>query len=119
MIEGRRAVLIQDEFDFQKPCELTWGMITDAEIDVKERTLAVLKIKGRELTARLLSPPGVGFTVESAEQEPPQHRNEGVKRLVVHLPQASGNTCVAVLLSPQWKDGKVVETAEVKPLANW
>ncbi len=119
MIEGRRAVLVQDELDIQKPCELTWGMTTDAEIDVKERTVAVLKLKGKELTVRLLSPQDVGFTVESAEQEPPQHRNEGVKRLVVRLPQASGNTCVAVLLSPRWNDGKAVETAEVKPLANW
>jgi hypothetical protein len=119
MIEGRRAVLVQDEFDIQTPCELTWGMTTDAEIEVKEQTVAVLKLKGRELTARLLSPQNVGFTVESAEQAPPQHKNEGVRRLVVRLPQAGGDTRVTVLLSPQWKDGKVVETAEVRPLSNW
>jgi hypothetical protein len=119
MIEGRRAVLVQDEFNVQKSCELTWGMTTDAEVEIKEKTVAILKLKGREMTARLLSPQDAGFTVESAEQEPPQHRNEGVRRLVVRLPQASGETRVAVLLSPRWKDSKVVETAEVKPLANW
>ena len=101
------------------PCELAWGMTTDAEIDIEDKTVAVLKLKGRELTVRLLSPQDGGFTVESAEQEPPQQKNEGVRRLMVRLPQASGSTCVAVLLSPQWKDGKVVEMTEIKPLANW
>ena len=119
MIGGRRAVLVQDEFDLSKPCELAWGMTTDAQVEVKERTVAVLKLKGKELTARLLSPQGAGFTVESAQQEPPQHKNEGVRRLMVRLPQADGETRVVVLLSPQWKDGKTVETAEIEPLANW
>jgi len=119
MIGGRRAVLIQDEFDVAKPCGLAWGMTTDASVEVKEPTVAVLKLKDRELTARLLSPQGVGFTVESARQEPPQRTNEGVNRLMVRLAQASGETCVAVLLSPRWEDGKTVETAEIKPLANW
>ena len=36
MIEGRRAVLVQDEFEIKTPCEVAWGMTTDAEIDVKE-----------------------------------------------------------------------------------
>ncbi|HSW01865.1 MAG TPA: heparinase II/III family protein [Sedimentisphaerales bacterium] len=118
MIEGRRAVLVQDELDIKTPCELAWGMTTDAEIEVQGQ-VATLKLKGERLTARLLSPSNAVFTVESAEQEPPQHRNAGVKRLIVRLPQASGSTCVAVLLSPQWQDGKIVETASVKPLANW
>ena len=56
MIEGRRAVLVQDEFEIKTPCEVAWGMTTDAEIDIKEKTVAVLKLKGKELTARLLSP---------------------------------------------------------------
>ncbi|MBP7050494.1 MAG: heparinase II/III family protein [Phycisphaerae bacterium] len=119
MIEGRRAVLVQDEFDIKTPCELAWGTTTDAQIDIQEATVAVLRLDGKELVARLLSPSGGGFAVESAGQEPPQRRNNGVRRLMVRLPQASGNTCVAVLLSPRWKDGKVVETAQVRPLATW
>ncbi len=119
MIEGRRAVLIQDEFEIKAPCELAWGMTTDAQIDIQEATVAVLRLDGRELAVRLMSPQEGAFTVESAEQEPPQRRNDGVRRLVVKLPQASGNTCLAVLFSPRWKDGKVVETAQVRPLAAW
>jgi hypothetical protein len=119
MIEGRRAVLIQDELAIKKPCDVAWGLTTDAEIDVKQGTAAVLKLKGKELTARLLSPKDALFTVESAEQQPPQERNIGVRRLMVKLPQASGDVRIAVLFSPAGHDGKVVEVAEVKPLTNW
>ncbi|MCX5644681.1 MAG: heparinase II/III family protein [Phycisphaerae bacterium] len=119
MIEGRRAVLVQDEFEMAKPCEVAWGMTTDAEIDVKQGTVAVLKLRGKELTARLLSPKDAAFTVESAEQQPPQKTNAGVRRLMVKLPQAGGAICVAVLLSPAWQAGKVVDAAEIKPLARW
>ena len=119
MIEGRRAVLVQDEFEMAKPCDVVWGMTTDAEIDVKQGTVAVLRLKGKELTARLLGPKGAVFTVESAEQQPPQKTNTGVRRLLVKLPQAGGTVCVAVLLAPAWQAGKVVDAAEIKPLASW
>jgi len=119
MIEGRRAVLVQDEFEMKKPCDVAWGMTTDAEIDIKQGTVAVLKLKGKELTVRLLSPRNAVFTVESAEQQPPQEKNTGVRRLMVKLPQASDAVCVAVLLSPAWGDGKAVDAAEIKPLASW
>ena len=119
MIEGRRAVLVQDEFEMIKPCDVVWGMTTDAEIDVKQGTVAVLKLKGKELTARLLGPKDAAFTVESAEQQPPQKTNAGVRRLLVKLPQVNGSVRVAILLSPVWRDGKAVEVAEIKPLASW
>jgi hypothetical protein len=118
-IEGRRAVLVQDELNIKTPCEIAWGVTTDAQIDVEEGSRAVLSLKGRKVVARLLSPKDARFTVESAEQEPPQEKNAGVKRLIVRLPQASGDVRVAVLFSPVWKDGKTVDVAEIKPLASW
>jgi hypothetical protein len=119
LIEGRRAVLVQDEFELPKPCEVVWGMTTDAEIDVQQGTVAVLKLKGKELTVRLLSPKDAVFTVESAEQQPPQERNASVRRLLVKLPRADGALCVVVLLSPAWGDGKIIDAADVKPLSSW
>jgi hypothetical protein len=119
LIEGRRAVLLQDEFQMKRPCEMAWGMTTDAEIDVKQGTVAMLKLRGKELTARLLSPKGVVFTVESAEQQPPQEKNTGVRRLIVRLPRVEDTVRMAVLFSPAWPDGQVVEASEVKPLASW
>lgn len=119
MIGDRRAVLVQDDFKIKTPCELAWGMTTDAQIDIENGSRAALSLKGQKLVARLLSPKDATFTVESAEQQPPQKRNEGVRRLMIRLPQASGEIRVAVLFSPAWKDGKPADAAEIKPLSTW
>ncbi|UCE99612.1 MAG: heparinase II/III family protein, partial [Planctomycetota bacterium] len=119
MINNRRAVLIQDEFEIEKACEITWAMTTDADIDVTSKTIATLTLKGRQMVAKILSPDGARFSVESAEQEPPQMRNEGVKRLIVKTPGAKGDVRIAVLLSPVWAEANFVKTAELKPLSQW
>lgn len=118
MVQNRRAVLVQDEFEIEKPCEVAWGMTTDAKITTKKGGIAVLHLKGRELTARILSPAGAEFSVESAEQKPPEKKNAGVSRLMVRLPNAKGNLRLAILLSPKWKNGSV-RTVELKPLSQW
>jgi hypothetical protein len=119
MIGKRRAVLVQDEFELEERCEILWGMTTDAQIAQDKPTTAELSLKGKKLIARLLSPGGAAFGVESAEQEPPQKRNAGVKRLVVKLPEAKGSIRLAVLLSPVWQDGRVVGTTKLRSLAEW
>ncbi|MBN2136180.1 MAG: heparinase II/III family protein [Sedimentisphaerales bacterium] len=118
MVHNRRAVLVQDEFEIDKPCEVVWAMTTDAKITTRSNGSAALTLKGKELTARILSPAGAQFTVESAEQKPPEKKNAGVSRLIVRLPEAKGNLRLAILLSPEWKKG-AVETAELKPIAQW
>lgn len=119
LIEGRRAALVQDEFELAQTCEVAWGMTTDAQIEIGPGPVAVLKLQDQTLIARVLSPAHATFTVESAEQQPPQKRNTGVRRLLMKLPRSSGAVRVAVLLAPVWGDGKTVETAEIKPLARW
>jgi len=119
MAQGRRAVLVQDEFELEKPCELTWAMTTDAQVAIKKNGVAVLTLNGKQLIAKVLSPAGAEFVVASAEQKPPEKTNAGVRRLMVRLPQAEGALRIAVLLSPLWKDGSVVESVELKPLAKW
>ena len=91
----------------------------DSKITVKEKTAAILTLDGRELVAKLLSPADTEFTVESAEQKPPQAGNSGVSRLMVRLQNVKGNVQIAVLLSPVWKDGRVVEAIKLQPLAQW
>ena len=118
MVQGRRAVLVQDEFEIEKPCEVAWGMTTDAKIDITKSGAAVLNLRGKVLAAHILSPEKAEFSVESAEQKPPEKSNKGVSRLMVRLPNAKGNLRLAILLSPDWKDGTVVST-EVKPLSQW
>jgi len=119
MLDGRKAVLVQDEFEIEKPCELVWAMTTDAKVTIEDGGTATLAIGDRKLVACVLSPADAEFTVESAEQEPPQKVNRGVRRLLVRLPQAKDEVKVAILLSPVWQDGSVVKTTDLKPLAEW
>ncbi len=119
MLEGRKAVLVQDEFEIEKPCELVWAMTTDAKIAIEKEGIARLTLNGKELIARVLSPDRAEFTTESAERKPPEKANKGVRRLIVRLPDAKDNVRVAVLLSPVWKDGGDVSSAPLKPLAQW
>jgi len=93
-------------------------MTTDAEISLEKEWIARLTIEGKELVAKVLSPYHAPFTVESAEQKPPQKTNKGVKRLLLRLPDAEGSVRVAVLLSPVWKKGHV-SSVQLKPLAEW
>ncbi len=117
MIGERRAVLVQDEFEIEKSCDIAWGITTDADIKL-DGNEALLMLKGKELIARILSPDGARFTVESAEQEPPQKRNEGVNRLVIDLGKQTGSVRIAVLFSPRWNDGEI-ENVLVKQLEKW
>ena len=118
MVEGRRAVLVQDEFQIDKICDVVWGMTTDAEIAIGDSRKATLKIGEKKLVATLLAPADAGFSVRSAEQEPPQRKNAGVRRLIVEMPKQSGEVRIAVLLSPVWQDGEVKDV-KVEPLSKW
>ena len=119
MVGKRRAVLVQDEFEIEKPCEILWGMTTDATITLEAPERALLSLQGKRLTARILSPKGAIFAIESAEQSPPQKQNEGVSRLVVQLPETKGHVTVTVLMSPEWEDGASVKEVTLKPLKDW
>ncbi|MFC7337901.1 heparinase II/III family protein [Haloferula chungangensis] len=119
LVADRRAALIQDEINVHAPCELLWGMTTDATIELGNADTARLTLEGKTLIARVLSPEGARFAVESAEQDPPQKSNKGVSRLVIRLPEAEGKTTVSVLLSPVWDEGGAVEGVEINALDEW
>jgi len=120
LVQNRRAVLVQDEFEIEKPCEVVWAMTTDADITIEKKTVAKLTLDGKRLIATLLCPDGAEFTTASAEQKPPERPNTGVKRLLVRLPQAKGSVRIAVLLSPVWQDGISASLkVPLKPLAEW
>jgi len=119
LVGDRKAVLVRDEFTLKKPCEIVWGMTTDAEIALQKGGRAELSLEGKKLIARVLSPEGGDFEIESSEQKPPEKQNKGVKRLLVRLPARGDKTEVAVLLSPVWKDDQSVSSVELKPLKQW
>jgi len=121
LVCDRRCVLVQDEFELTgtKGAEITWAMTTDAKITIKNKTLAELTIDGKKLTARILSPAGAEFAVESAEQKPPQKSNKGVSRLLARVKDAKGSVRIAVLLAPGWKGFKPPAAMQLTPLAKW
>ena len=102
LVDDRRAALIEDEFTLSEAADVAWGMTTDAHIEIGADGSAALTQDGKTLTATILSPSGAGFSAESAEQEPPQKRNDGVRRLVLRLPSQVGDVRIEVLLSPDW-----------------
>jgi hypothetical protein len=119
LVGDRRAVVVQDEFKLRGPCDITWGLTTDAEITLRKEWTAELSLGGKKLVMRVLSPYHAPLAIESAEQEPPQKRNKGTKRLVIRLPAAQGDVRVTVLFSPVWPNGEWLSGVSVKPLAEW
>lgn len=119
MVGDRRAVVVQDEFTLREPCDIVWGLTTDAKITLREEGIAELSQGGKKLVARVLSPHQALFTIESAEQEPPQRANTGVNRLVIRLPRVEDDARVTVLFSPVWPSGEGISSTDVKPLAEW
>ncbi|MCK4626488.1 MAG: heparinase II/III family protein, partial [Phycisphaerae bacterium] len=119
IVGNRKAVLVQDEFDIKKPCEVAWGITTDAKI-VVEKDRAILTRGRKKMTVQILSPAGAVFTVESAEQKPPLKSNKGVKRLMIRLKKQKGDVRITVIFSPQWPKGKQpISPAPLKPLSEW
>ncbi|MCC6698688.1 MAG: heparinase II/III family protein [Candidatus Hydrogenedentes bacterium] len=118
LLQGRNAALIQDEFVLMKPCEVQWGMTTDAAVEPHNDGTATLTLEGKQLIARVLSPEGAQFAAESAEQQPPQRPNKGVNRLVVRVAAEKAVT-VAIQLSPVWNDGGLAAPSPVQPLNEW
>jgi hypothetical protein len=116
-INGRRALLVQDELELATPRTVTWGMMTDKAIELDGDT-ATLRSGVRRLRARILEPAGAVFSIESAYQPPPQNPNSGFNRLVINLPDSLGEIRIAVLLSPVWTDGEVADAAVI-PLDQW
>lgn len=119
MVDGRRAVLVQDEFEIEKTTDIAWGMTTRADVVVRQGgRIAELSQDGQKLLAIVLSPAGGEFAIESAHREPPEEANEDVSRLVYRLPKDKGEVRVAILLSPVWPQGET-KTVELRPLAEW
>jgi hypothetical protein len=120
LLPGRKAALIQDEFTLpeDKPCEVAWGMTTEAKIAVNGKT-AKLTQNDKELKLHILAPEGAVFSEESAEQEPPQKQNKGIRRLMIRLKEQTGLARIVVLFAPTWEEGKDTPVPEIKALDNW
>ncbi|HOY19203.1 MAG TPA: heparinase II/III family protein [Haliscomenobacter sp.] len=104
LINQRSAFLIEDEFVLIKNTEVAWGMMTANSIEVQKGGKAMLRnstITTRTLEAEVISPQGAEFSVESAVQKAPEKLNTGHSRLMLRLPNQTGNVKVIVKLTPK------------------
>jgi hypothetical protein len=115
----RRLFVVQDELELKKPSDVTWGMTTDAKIDIDGQT-ATLTQDGRKLLARLVeAPKGAKFAVQSARQESPQKTNRGVRRLLVRFGGRKGRQRLVVELIPLPDGRELPEPTKVGNLTDW
>lgn len=104
LVDSRKNFLIEDTHALKTTTEVAWGMMTANAIEIIKGGKAVLRnatATGKTLEAEIISPKGVEFTVESAVQQAPQKTNTGHSRLMIRLPNQSGEVKVIVKLTPK------------------
>ena len=105
--DNRHTLTIQDELTLKSNSELYWFMHTKADIEIKDNNTAYLTCDGKTLRADIYCNAN-GFELVEMEASPlptspmveGQNPNEGVKKLSVHMTNASGDVTIAVKLSP-------------------
>lgn len=117
-------VVLQDEIEADAPADLWWFAHTQADVKLNDSaTLATLTINGKQLQARLMSPPGARFQVmdatplPSSPQPAKQNPNTGMRKLAIHLPGTS-KTRIAVAFVPVVAGAPDVPLS-LKPLSEW
>lgn len=112
----RQRVWIEDEIEADQPVDVAWGMHTPAEISLEGAT-ATLKIGANVVRARLLAPVGARFEIVPAKPaNSAENQNEGIKKLLVRLPEKTKDARIVVVLDPT--DGKK-SLPKPEPLAKW
>lgn len=122
----RQRVLVQDELQTDQPATVWWFMHTEAKVtpDPTGR-LATLERRGKRLTARILAPADVRFTVMKAEplstspQPPKQANNDRYRKLAIQLSDVK-DLRLAVLFTPLTDGSQPAGPEEqIRPLARW
>lgn len=132
MLEGRKALMIQDEYQFSSAQHVTWGLSVDAEVEVEEDGKQVLLRKGdKQMRLILVSGPadarfsfrkpevGKDFVIEDIaewEQNIVEEFRPDFHRVLVELPNRKGDVRITILAVP---DGVEVSEIKVMPLRSW
>jgi hypothetical protein len=114
----RKAVLVQDEIALERKTDVTWGMLTDAEIELDGST-ALLTLDDAHLQVRLLEPADGEFQVEGCNPPEPQKQQPHIRKLALNL-NLETNATITVLLTP-YRNGDPVPTdaPNLGPLTTW
>jgi hypothetical protein len=116
------SVLIQDEIEtLAHETSIRWGMVTRADVEIRNATTAILRQGDKRLVVRVAGPAEDAISLETYETADPPHDydapNPGTRMLgfTTTLP-ASTETRWTVHLSP---GAEVGERPAVRPLAAW
>jgi hypothetical protein len=97
---NRSHVLVRDDLDLKDTAaEIVWGMVTPADVEL-DGAKAILRQKGKSLTATILAPADAAFEVVSTTPPPPQRQNEGTRKLAARVAPQEKSLRITVLLSP-------------------
>lgn len=120
LVEGRRALLLQDELSAKQACDASWRVHTLAQIAVSDAQ-ATLTLNGKSCTVRILEPAGAVFVAEEVQlsllegsKEQPRP-TKGERRLRIQLPSKVAETRIAVLFTP----GDGPRSTPIRPLHDW
>ncbi len=115
----RRHILIQDEVKTEQPADITWNMLTAANVEIDGNT-ATLTQDSKVLQIRILSPENGFFKTESANPPEPQGQQDHIKKLVVGLPEKTSSSRISILMSPGDAANQLPAFAKnLIPLAQW
>jgi hypothetical protein len=115
LLNNRQEVLIQDEYDLDRPRFIQWGMTTKATLDLQDDGSAILTRNNKQFHAHILSPKGWKFGIDSAQQSSPQKTNSGYSRLVIRPVYEAAQLRLTILLSP-FPD---TQKPTVTPISQW
>lgn len=116
---NRRHVIVQDEMESDQPVQFDWGIITPADIEIKNH-IARLKIDDARLFVKIVMPDDAHFEVVSANPPKPQRQNEKMKRLSIRLEKPVDSLRLMVQFTPYTTDHEnQIETLPVHTLNSW
>jgi len=104
LTDNRKNFLIEDNHLITKSTEVAWGMTTANSIEIIKGGKAILRnatITSKTLEAEIISPKGSEFIIESALQKAPEKLNTGHSRLMLRLPNQTGQVNIVIKLSPK------------------
>lgn len=116
--DDRNTLTVRDELTLKKQSEIYWAMHTMADIEIVDNKTAIFTKDGKKMKAEVVcSDSNYELKVMNAELLPGSPgldaaskalSLEGVRKLVVYLPETSGELDITVKLSPQ--NNKYIET---------
>ncbi|WP_309400143.1 heparinase II/III domain-containing protein [Cerasicoccus maritimus] len=120
--QNTARIIIQDELDGVAGDEIHWGMVTSASINIDGNAKAMLTKDGKQMEARILSPNGASFEIESTQpttNEENQNNNTRMLAVNYQADQDENFVRLVVLFRPIGYGWKATALPSVTTLSSW